>query len=100
MVTRLRNLAQMRSQVKKGVYFGDFVIVGKTRYQIVEYSFEGSSNTKGSRFVTFYNPYSNGQISIDYNKGTVDYYPSIIAWEESMSLDMKWLKVGLGKGKK
>ncbi len=90
MVMRLKNLVQMKKLVEKGKHLGDFLIVAGVRYQIVEYSME--SHGKGSRWVTYYNPYTGDQLYIDYAEGTIDSSKSWIAWEKDMSLDMKWLK--------
>lgn len=96
MVKQLKDLRQMRSLVKKGEYFGDFVIVNGVRYQIVEYSMEGTSKTKGSRWITFFSPYARiQQLNLDYEDGSVTILrKSIVDWEHDMGLDLKWLKGG------
>jgi hypothetical protein len=84
------DLEQVERFVKRGVYLGDFIVVAGIPYQMVEYSME--SYGRGSRWVTYYNPYTNKQIYLDYAEKTVDFDDAVIDWKKDMSLDMKYLK--------
>lgn len=87
---RYKSLKDIEENVKKGTYMGDFIVVAGVPYQMVEYSME--SFGKGSRWVTYYNPYTDNQIYIDYAEGTVDFGKTFIDWKKDFPLDMEYLK--------